>query len=185
MGVAGDMKKSLTCILTVAFMLLFTTTAKADINYDLLYNWSYQPNNVQWDLVGKNTNIQVVDKLDWESPDLYETYGYTTMKVIPGSTIVSGIDVRIKKGYESSLTHEVGHCLSNYKNNLYWWCYRPEFITIWQQERMNCPLLVGQGLTDIREYFACAYDAYIRYPQILKKTCPMTYNYIQVVLKYT
>ena len=180
----GDMKKSLTCLLAVVLTILCTSTVKADINYDLLYNWSYQPSNVQWDLVQKNTNIQVVDKLDWESPDLYETYGYTTMKVIPGTMMVSGIDVRIKKGYESALTHEVGHCLSNYKNNLYWWCKQPIFEQIWIAERNNC-ILTFQGRDNILEYFACSYDAYIRYPQIFKNQCPMTYNYIQVVLNYT
>ena len=45
--------------------------------------------------------------------------------------------------------------------------------------------LVGQGADDIREYFACAYDAYIRYTPILKQCCPQTYNYITVVLNYT
>lgn len=178
------MKRPISFILTIAFILLISVPVNAEINYDLLYNWSYQPANVQMDLVLKNTNIQVVDKLDWESPDLYETYAYTTMNPIPGTMIASSIDVRIKRGYESSLTHEVGHCLSNYKQYIYWWCEQPVFEQIWLAERCNC-ILLFQGISDKREYFACAYDAYIRYPEILKNMCPMTYNYITVVLNYT
>ncbi|MBQ7481326.1 MAG: hypothetical protein IJT80_05555 [Lachnospiraceae bacterium] len=126
----------------------------------------------------------MLDALPWESPDLYETYAYTTMNVIPGTSYVSSIDIFIKKGYEPALTHEVGHALSNARFDLYWWCYRPEFIQIWQRERYNNVLMV-QGIDDIREYFACAYDLFIRFPQILKQANPDTYNYIQVVLNYT
>lgn len=170
--------------LTAVFVILLSIHVQAAINNDLLYNWSYQPDNVKWNLVSQNTSINVVKELPWQSPDLYETWAYTTMNVIPGTTYVSSIDMYIKEGMESSLTHEVGHCISNAGHSVYWWCYRPEFIQIWQQERYNC-ILLAQGWEDIREYFACAYDAYIRYPQILKTTCPSTYNYIQVVLNYT
>ena len=179
------MKKLASFLTAVICIAALCVPVKADINYDLLYNWSYQPANVQWNLVGQNTHIYVVDKLPWESPSLYETWAYTTMNVVPGTTYVSSIDMYIKTGYESSLTHEVGHCISNAGHSVYWWCYRPEFVQIWQQERYNCPLLVGQGADDIREYFACAYDAYIRYTPILKQCCPQTYNYITVVLNYT
>lgn len=165
-------------------IILICTPCKAEINYQLLYNWSYQPPNVQQNLVRKNTNIQVVDELAWNDPDLYETYAYTTMNTIPNTGYVYGIDMFIKKGEETALTHEVGHCLSNYDSNLYWWCNQPAFEQIWQAERMNSVLLY-QGQKDKLEYFACAYDMYIRYPGILKNACPMTYNYITVVLRYT
>ena len=178
------MKRLIT--LTLACIILFTVQARAQINYNLLYNWQYQPPNVQGNLVNQWTNIQVVDNLDWQSPDLYDTYAYTRMNVVNISTpYVINIDMRIKKGYEETLTHEVGHCISNANHYPYWWAYRPEFIQIWEQEKNNCVLLIGQGQTDIREYFATAYDLYIRFPKILKKCCPMTYNYITVVLQYT
>ena len=158
------------------------TPVKADINYNLLYNWSFQPPNVQQNLVMQNTHINVVDELPWVSPSLYETYAYTTMNVSNG--YVYSIDMYIKTGYESSLTHEVGHCISNAGHSPYWWCYQPCFIQIWQAERYN-NVMMAQGFDDIREYFACAYDLYIRYPQILKQANPMTYNYMIVVLRNT
>lgn len=164
-------------------ILMMCTPVKAGITPQLLQEWGRQPNNVQWNLFYQNTAINVVDDLGWQSPNLYNTYAYTTMNVSNG--FVNSIDMRIKRGYEYTLTHEVGHCISNANSSPYWWCYQPCFIQIWQQEKYNCVLLIGQGETDIREYFAEAYNLYINYPLILKQCCPMTYNYITVVLNYT
>lgn len=163
-------------------VILMATPVRAEITPQLMQEWSRQPSNVQWDLYYQNTAIQVVDTLPWVSPSLYDTYAYTTLNVQNG--YVQSVGIWIKRGYEYTLTHEVGHALSDYAKTPYWWCYRPEFIQIWQQERYN-NIMLYQGWSDIREYFACAYDAYIRYPQMLKQTCPMTYNYITVVLQNT
>ena len=163
-------------------ILLICTPCKAEITPQLLAEWSRQPSNVQWAVFNQNTNIQVVDNLGWQSADLYDTYAYTTLNVSNG--LVNSIDMRIKRGYEFALTHEVGHCISNANRTPYWWCYQPCFIQIWQAERYN-NVMMAQGFDDIREYFACAYDMYIRYPQVLKRANPMTYNYIIVCLQNT
>ena len=180
-----NLRKSLARItkLSLIFIFLFSISVKAEITPQLLQEWAKQPSNVQWNIFYQNTNIQVVDKLPWESPSLYDTYGYTTLNVQNG--YVQSVDIVIKRGCEFALTHEVGHALSDYKQIPYWWCFQPCFVQIWQQEKYNCILLIGQGENDIREYFAAAYDLYIRFPQLLKSTCPMTYNYISVVLNYT
>ena len=159
--------------------------ARAEINYPLLYEWSRQPSNVQQNLVNQCTNIRVVDDIQYYDPTLEDVYGLTTMNVYPNTMVVTNIDMQIKKGCEFCLSHEVGHCLGNCNHVYQWWVFRPEFIQIWQQERYNCALLVGQGELDIREYFAEAYNLYVKFPQILKICCPSTYNYIKVVLKYT
>ena len=169
--------------LTLIFTLLFTVRVRAEITPQLINEWQKQPTNVQWSVFYQNTSFDVVDKLPWESPDLAETWAYTS-KYKDSNGMVSHIDITVKRGYESALTHEVGHCLEDCNHSLNWWAYRPEFIQIWQQERLSCPILF-QGMTDIREYFACAYDAYINYRPILKQCCPQTYNYIRLVLQYT
>ena len=169
-------------ILTIACFLLFKVQARAEITPQLMQEWSRQPSNVQWDLYYQRTNIQVVDTLPWVSPSLADTWAYTTMNVQNG--YVQSVDMVIKRGYESALTHEVGHALSNAGYTPYWWCYQPCFIQIWQAERYN-NVMMAQGFDDIREYFACAYDMYIRYPQVLKRANPMTYNYIIVCLQNT
>lgn len=166
-------------------IILICTPVRAEITPQLLQEWSRQPSNVQWNVFYQNTSIQVVDNLDWQSPTLADTYAYTTMNVIPNTMYVQSIDMYVKRGYEYTLTHEVGHCISNANRVPYWWCFQPCFIQIWQEEKYNCALLVGQGENDIREYFAEAYATYIRYPLILKQCCPQTYNYICVVLAYT
>ena len=163
-------------------ILLICTPCKAEITPQLLAEWGRQPNNVQWNLYNQRTNIQVVDKLDWQSSSLYDTYAYTTLNV--QNSYVQSVDIVIKRGCEFALTHEVGHALSCAGHVPYWWAFRPEFISIWQAERYNNVLMI-QGVDDIREYFACAYDLYIRYPQLLKQANPMTYNYMTVVLNYT
>lgn len=169
---------------TCLVCMLMTVQARAEINYNLLMEWSRQPSNVQQNLVNQNTNIRVVDEIPYYDPNLVDVIGLTTMNVYPNTTIVRSIDMQIEKGAEYCLTHEVGHCLGNCYHVWQWWVYRPEFIQIWQQERHNCVLLY-QGEDDIREYFATAYDAYIRFPQLLKHCCPSTYNYIKLVLQYT
>lgn len=157
------------------------TPVRADINYNLLYNWSLQPPNVQNNLVRKNTNIQVVDNLAWEDPNLVTTYAYTTKHNIP---YVSNIDMYIKKGEEDSLTHEVGHCLSDYDHFFNWWIEQPCFDAIYQAERRN-NIAMYYGFYSKEEYFATAYDMYINNPKFLQRTNPMTYNFITVVLSYT
>lgn len=161
---------------------MMCTPVKAEITPALLQEWARQPNNVQWNVFYQNTNIQVVDKLPWESPDLADTWAYTTLNVNQG--YVQSINIVIKRGYESALTHEVGHALSCAGRVPYWWAFRPEFIPIWQAERYNNAMMT-QGIDDIREYFACAYDMFIRYPAILKQANPMTYNYMIVVTRNT
>lgn len=177
-------RSKITCLISLigVCILLICTPCKAEITPQLLQEWGRQPNNVQWNVFYQNTNIQVVDQLDWQSANLYDTYAYTRMNV--QNMQVQSIDMRIKRGMESALTHEVGHCISNAGRTPYWWAFRPEFIQIWQAERFNNALMT-QGIDDIREYFACAYDLYLRFPQILKQANPMTYNYILLVLQNT
>ena len=177
------MKRFKQALAFIGVFFLWTIPVKAEITPQLMQEWSRQPSNVQWNLYNQRTNIQVVDKLPWESPFLADTYGYTTLNVQNG--YVQSVDIVIKRGCEFALTHEVGHALSDYAKIPYFWAYQPCFVQIWQAEKYNCALLIGQGENDIREYFAEAYNLYINYPQILRKCCPSTYNYITVVLNYT
>jgi len=171
--------------LTVLACIMMTVQARAEINYNLIYHWQYQPNNVKQNLVTQNTNIRVVNDIPFTDPTLYDVYGLTTMYLYPNSTYVTHIDVQVEQGHEDSLTHEVGHCISNANHSLYWWCFRPEFVQIWLAERDCAYALMAHGHDDIREYFADAYQLYLLYPPILKKLCPMTYNYMIVVLRNT
>ena len=169
----------------VGWFLCTPLRAKAEINNRILEEWAKQPSNVQWNVYYQNTNIRVVDNIPYSDPTLYDVYGLTSMYTIPYTTYVSRIDVQIKKDHESSLTHEVGHILSNAGHTLYWWITRPEYLDIWQRERYNCVALMAQGVDNPIEYFANAYDLYINFPQILKKCCPDTFNFMTVVLRNT
>ncbi len=74
-------------------ILLICTPVKAEITPQLLQEWARQPNNVQWNVFYQNTNIQVVDELPWESPDLADTWAYTTMNVIPNTQYVQSLSL--------------------------------------------------------------------------------------------
>ena len=162
---------------------MMCTPVKASITPQLIQEWNKQPPNVQWSVFYQNTSIDVVDKLPWESPELAETWAYTS-KYKDNNGMVNHIDIVIKKGYETALTHEVGHCLQDQFKVPDWWVIQPAFIKIWLDERLRLPQLAGQGYYDIREYFAEAYSMYIHQPKILKLACPSTFNYIKLVLQY-
>lgn len=173
-----------TLLMTGACIIMMCAPVHAEITPNIIKEWSKQPANVQWHVYFQNTSINVVDVLPWHSPDLSETWAYTS-KYKDGNGLVGNIDIVIKRDYESSLTHEIGHCLEDCNHVLNWWAFQPCFIEIWQKERLNCPMLAGQGYYDIREYFAEAYNMYINFPYLLKQACPDTYNYIKLVLRYT
>ena len=87
---------------TLLACILMTVQARAEITPQLLYEWQKQPTNVQWNVYYQNTNIQVVDNLDWQSQNLYDTWAYTRMNV--KNMQVYSIDMRIKRGYEHTLS---------------------------------------------------------------------------------
>lgn len=142
--------------------------------------WRLQPQNVQRNLQNQNINIHIVDNLDWNSPNLYDTYAYTQMSVQEG--VVQSIDIYLRTDSTASLTHEVGHCISNYNGIPYYWCNTAAFDAVYNAERAN-NIMMYQGRDSKIEYFACAYDMYIRFPNVLKQSNPLTYNYIKTVLK--
>ena len=170
-------------ILAFICIFLMTMQVRAEITPNLIQEWGRQPDNVKWSVYYQNTSFNVVDKLPWESPDLAETWAYTS-KYKDNNGMVSHIDIVVKRGYESALTHEVGHCLQDQFKFPDWWVLQPCFIQIWQQERMNIPQLAAQGFYDIREYFAEAYSLFVNMPWLLKRGCPDTYNYLRLVLQY-
>ena len=48
---------------TALCIILMCRAVPAAINSNLLYHWSYQPENVKWNLVSQNTSINVVPEL--------------------------------------------------------------------------------------------------------------------------
>ena len=60
---------------------LFIYLSAIPVSASIQTEWKLQPQNVQAYVAQQNTNIQVVDVLDYNSPSLYETYAYTRMNV--------------------------------------------------------------------------------------------------------
>lgn len=185
-SIARKAIKSVTMMLLALTCVLFISVdAKAETNNNVAFYLARQPANVQAYIARQGVNIQVVDQLQYSWPGLI-AHAYTTM--YGTEDYISGIDIVLLSGYESALTHEVGHCVSNLGNVRYYWAKTPEFMQIWAVERMGvngADVLMAQGWEDPVEYFACAYDMYINFPQLLMKQHPQTYNYIQAVVAQT
>lgn len=181
-SIARKAIKSITMIMVLAAIITLgvKVDVKAETNSNVVFYLSRQPANVQAHLVKQGVNIKVLDQLDWSSPDLASTWAYTSMYGDP----VYQIDIVLQKGMESSLTHEVGHCISNLGTIPHYWDRTPEFQALCAAESKNS-IYAAQGWDNPVEYFACAYQMYIDYPQVLMKFHPQTYKYIQAVVAQT
>ena len=104
------MKKRV-CILSVLIFLLFPITTKA--NELLQMYFDSLPNNVKTYVLRSNVSINMVDSIDYYIPNGEVnaiTYFY------PSNAIID-----IKNGCEEYLTHEIGHSIDYYNNNLWFW----------------------------------------------------------------
>ena len=182
-SIARKAIKSITMMmLGIALVFATSVDVKAETNSNVAFYLARQPANVRSRIANQGVTINVVDQLDYNAPELLETWAYTNMYGTLDN--INRIEIVLKKGHENSLTHEVGHCISNYGNIAYYWAQTPEFQAITAAESHNS-VLAAQGWDNPVEYFACAYAMYIDYPQILKNAHPQTYNYIQMVLAQT
>ena len=76
--------------------------------------------------------------------------------------------------------HEFGHLL-DYGYNTEYESEDDEFYNIYIAESSNFKTTIGDNsyaMTKPSEYFACAFEEYIKNPQQLKDNTPRTYNYI-------
>lgn len=86
--------------------------------------------------------------------------------------------------YTDSLIHEIGHSV-NINNN---WKYteNQEFVNIFNEEKENIAfsnLKNGYYKINIDEYFAQSFELYYENSDLLYKTAPKTYLYIQKIYK--
>lgn len=171
-------------IMTLGLTLFSPFVVKADpINYNLLYNWSKQPANVQNSLARQGVTITVAPYLDWQSNDISETWAYTRVTTLPDTRTITSCQIKLALGHEDCLTHEVGHALSNYNNYRYFWTDNQFWDTIYLTESRR-QTIFPQGWQNKYEYFACCYEEYLRFPTYMQKLQPSSYNYIKVVMSY-
>ncbi len=171
------MKKFIAIALTFIFIISMGVNAKAETNNNVTYYLSRQPANVQAHIIKQGVNIQVVDNIDLNFPNLATTWAYTSMYGDP----VYQIDIVLEKGSEGALTHEIGHCLSNLGNIPHYYDRTPEWQAICAAESKNS-IFAAQGWDDPVEYFAVAYQMYIDYPQVLAQFHPLTFQYMSAFI---
>ena len=147
---------------------------------DVYPDFAIQPQCVQEYLRRQPISVIDSDYLPIENPENYSAV--TKMYGAEGSDTYSYVEIYLRPSRQDSLTHEIGHMVSNYQNHPDWWCKQPFFETIWLAERGW--LTPGYVYDNKNEWFAFCYECYVKYPIALKFMCPMTYNYIEVVLSY-
>lgn len=114
-------------------------------------------------------------------------YNVTSMSsgsVIYAATYWDGRDqVYVNQNHlASSLLHELGHVIDC---ELGCESCSQEFDEIYQAEKrayLNIPGANNYAISSYLEYFADAFESYIKYPSQLKKHCPMTYEYIRGIV---
>ena len=166
------MKKKIFLLSVLAF-LIFPIPTRA--NELLQMYFDNLPNNVKTYVLRSNVSINMVDSIDYyiSNGEVNAiTYFYPSNAVI-----------NIKNGREEYLTHEIGHSIDYYNNNLWFWSGTDNFKYIYLAERYNNPLFFyGNGTDNEHEYFAEAFNQYLYNPTNLKKYNPLTYDYIKNVV---
>lgn len=134
--------------------------------------WNMIPSNVREVFINSGSTITVVNNLGY----LGLSHFYITTE---GNRYVHiGIDYRDKA--RDTIIHEVGHFLSWYLaldlNGT-----SSEFYGIWEEEYQNILSIDKTDINNINtahEYFAESFAMSILKPDLMKNTCPKTYDYI-------
>lgn len=135
------------------------------------------------DLVPFETLLQIGD------------YGYTIRLVekpdnqngICGVTLPDTREIQIQateEKFRRSVVHEVGHA---YDHTLKWVSESPEFISIFDAEKDSFVVTGfqsnGHHKSNVKEYFAEAFQMYIYDSETLQVSAPQTYEFIKSIIK--
>lgn len=134
--------------------------------------WNMIPSNVREVFINSGSTITVVSGLQY----LGLSHFYITAE---GNRYVN-IEIDYRDEAKDAVIHEVGHFLSWYLaldlNSA-----SCEFYAIWEEEYQNILSIDNTNINNINtalEYFAESFAMSILKPDLMKNTCPKTYDYI-------
>lgn len=134
--------------------------------------WNMIPSNVRERYINSGSTITVVDSLGY----LGLSHFYITTE---GNRYVH-IEIDYRNKAKDAIIHEVGHFLSWYLaldlNST-----SGEFYEIWEEEYQNIFSIDSTDINNVNtphEYFAESFAIVIIKPDLMKRVCPKTYNYI-------
>ena len=174
-------KYRLIMLLTFLSLFIFPMTVKAEVNNNMVMYYSILPENVRTFVGTKNVSFNSVDTINYYSA-MGDVTGLTTFNMT--GDLVTGMNIDIKKGREDCLIHEIGHVIDTAGGKLYSLSSTPLFTQIYVAERYkNTQYFYTNGTDNAQEYFAESFNQYITNPKNMKKYNPLTYKYIDKIVR--
>lgn len=134
--------------------------------------WNMIPSNVREVYINSGSTITVVNSLGY--------LGLSTFYITNEGNRYVTIEIDYRDKAKDAVIHEVGHFLSWYLaldlNGKY-----SDFYNIWAEEYQNILSIDKTNINNVNtahEYFAESFAMSILKPDLMKNTCPKTYNYI-------
>lgn len=173
------MKKLVLCLAAMICTLAVPKTVKA---VDLVeFYYTLQPEAIQ-EWANESVNICVKDEVFVDDTSVLAGTFCEFDKDNHYAT--TSINIEIAKDCEFALLHEMGHAIDS-RNKPLEWSNTNLFRAIYNREKDNNEeyKFITNALDNPMEYFAESYSLYILDGRGLYETNPMTYNYIDAVVK--
>ena len=142
----------------------------------IIYGYNYYPSYAG--LFNRNVNIESY-QISW----LKSFYKHRGVKT---NLSTKKLSINYAK---CTLIHELGHA---YDFNNGWISKQSEFKNIYKKEKnkftktayYKYPMgKIKDNINNVQEYFASSFTVYVRSPKDLKKNCPKTYAYFDILFK--
>lgn len=134
--------------------------------------WNMIPSNVREVFINSGSTITVVNNLGY--------LGLSHFCATNEGIRYVNIELDYRNNTEDTILHEVGHFLSWYLAMDLYGKYS-DFYNIWAEEYPNILSIDNTNIANVdtaHEYFAESFAMSILKPDLMKNTCPKTYDYI-------
>lgn len=173
------MKKLVLYLATMICTLAVPQTVKAADLVDFYF--THQPETIQeW----ANESVDICVKEEVLVNDASVLAGTFCEFDENNNYATTSINIELTKGNEYCVLHEMGHAIDS-RNKPIEWSNTNLFKAIYNAEKNNNEeyKLITNALDSPMEYFAESYSLYILDGRGLYETSPMTYSYIESVVK--
>lgn len=172
--------------LSLFAMVLLSSPVHADAYDDIDRYNSMLDTNVMEYINNNLSSVTIKEKVTCDGYDDNVVVGGVTTSYTDTNNIVHYNTIELSHTGINTYLHEVGHVIDNSNNGIYrYYSTTEEFETIYMVEWFNNPLYCQCANYNLNssEYFAESIRQYYLHSTTLKKLNPLTYNYIDTLLK--